>query len=79
MALHVDEGEKRLTETSLPKGSYEVDPDFCEVPYHLLAHQLWRYVGRGAWRYSEHIGILESRALVKSLKTHCPYSFRSER
>ena len=68
VTLCVDEGEKALTESTLPRGDYEMDPEFREVPSALLSHQLWRSVGQGTWKYSEHIGILESRALVKSLK-----------
>ncbi|CAK0865732.1 unnamed protein product, partial [Prorocentrum cordatum] len=64
-----ERGEKALAESTLPRGDYEMDPEFCEVPSSLLSHQLWRSVGQGTWRYSEHIGILESRAaLVKSLR-----------
>ena len=42
--------------------------DFPEVPPRLLIPSRWEAKGWGRWRHSEHITILEARALVKSIQ-----------
>ena len=57
------DGEDFLNQTG-----WEIDHDFHEVPAHLLRKDNWQVKQFGQWKRSEHIMVLEARALTKSLE-----------
>lgn len=57
------DGDEFLNQTG-----WEVDRNFHEVPAHLLKKDNWQVKQFGQWRRSEHIMVLEARALTKSLE-----------
>lgn len=57
------DGDEFLNQTG-----WEVDRNFHEVPAHLLKRDNWQVKQFGQWRRSEHIMVLEARALTKSLE-----------
>ena len=57
------DGEDFLNQTG-----WEIDHNFHEVPAHLLRKDHWQVKQFGQWKRSEHIMVLEARALTKSLE-----------
>ena len=47
---------------------WRADPAFPEVPAAGLRDSLWKTVRLGRWRHEEEIGVLEARALAKSVE-----------
>eukprot|EP00435_Cladocopium_sp_Y103_P042465 s504_g11.t1 len=61
--------EKMLGE--LAESGWSVNADFPEVPSGSLKRHLWTPVFWGKWNHPEKIGILEARAVLKSLRRLC--------
>ena len=47
---------------------WEKDPDFPEVPSHLLASSKWHHVLADEWKYEDIIVRLEARSITKAVE-----------